>query len=183
MKADVARRALAAGATIINGVSARRYDDAMVDVVAGTGCPVCIMHMQGMPKTMQEDPRYDDVVDEVLRFLEERLGFIVARGVREEQIMIDPGIGFGKTVAHNLALLDGLSRFTALGRPVLLGASRKRFLGAILGAEPGDRVIGTIATTVIGYLAGAHVFRVHDVKPNFEALRVALAVREGAPPL
>jgi dihydropteroate synthase len=183
MKADVARRALAAGATIINDVSALRYDDAMVDVVAGTGCPVCIMHMQGMPKTMQEDPRYDDVVDEVLRFLEERLSSIVARGVREEQIMVDPGIGFGKTVAHNLALLDGLSRFTALGRPVLLGASRKRFLGAILGAEPGDRVIGTIATTVIGYLAGAHVFRVHDVKPNFEALRVALAVREGAPPL
>jgi len=183
MKADVARRALAAGATIINDVSALRYDDGMVDVVAGTGCPVCIMHMQGMPKTMQEDPRYDDVVDEVLRFLEERLSSIVARGVREEQIMVDPGIGFGKTVAHNLALLDGLSRFTTLGRPVLLGASRKRFLGAILGAEPGDRVIGTIATTVIGYLAGAHVFRVHDVKPNFEALRVALAVREGAPPL
>jgi dihydropteroate synthase len=183
MKADVARRALAAGATIINDVSALRYDDAMVDVVAGTGCPVCIMHMQGMPKTMQEDPRYDDVVDEVLRFLEERLTAIVGRGVREEQVMVDPGIGFGKTVAHNLALLDGLSRFTALGRPILLGTSRKRFLGAILGAEPGERVIGTVATTVIGFLAGAHVFRVHDVRPNFEALRVALAVREGAPPL
>jgi dihydropteroate synthase len=183
MKADVARRALAAGATMINDVSALRYDDAMLDVVAGTGCPVCIMHMQGMPKTMQEDPRYGDVVDEVLRFLEERLTSMLARGVREEQVMIDPGIGFGKTVAHNLALLDGLSRFTALGRPVLLGASRKRFLGAILGAEPGERVIGTVATTVIGYLAGAHVFRVHDVKPNFEALRVALAVREGAPQL
>ncbi len=183
MKADVARRALAAGATIINDVSALRYDDAMVDVVAGTGCPVCIMHMQGMPKTMQEDPRYDDVVGEVLRFLEERLAYLAGRGVREEQVMVDPGIGFGKTVAHNLALLDGLSRFTALGRPVLLGASRKRFLGAILGAEPGERVIGTVATTVIGFLAGAHVFRVHDVKPNFEALRVALAVREGSPPL
>ena len=183
MKADVARRALAAGATIINDVSALRYDDAMVEVVAGTGCPVCIMHMQGMPKTMQEDPRYDDVVDEVLRFLEERLTAIVGRGVREEQVMVDPGIGFGKTVAHNLALLDGLSRFTALGRPLLLGTSRKRFLGAILGAEPGERVIGTVATTVIGFLAGAHVFRVHDVRPNFEALRVALAVREGAPPL
>ena len=183
MKADVARRALAAGATIINDVSALRYDDAMVEVVAGSGCPVCIMHMQGMPKTMQEDPRYDDVVDEVLRFLEERLTAIVGRGVREEQVMVDPGIGFGKTVAHNLALLDGLSRFTALGRPLLLGTSRKRFLGAILGAEPGERVIGTVATTVIGFLAGAHVFRVHDVRPNFEALRVALAVREGAPPL
>jgi len=183
MKADVARRALAAGAAIINDVSALRYDDAMLDVVVEAGCPICLMHMQGMPKTMQEDPRYDDVVDEVLRFLEERLTFALARGVREEQVMIDPGVGFGKTIAHNLALLDGLSRFTALGRPVLLGTSRKRFLGAILGAEPGDRVVGTVATTVIGFLAGAHVFRVHDVRPNFEALRVALAVREGAPPL
>jgi dihydropteroate synthase len=180
MKADVAREALAAGAAIINDVSALRYDDAMADLVAETGCPVCIMHMQGMPKTMQDDPRYDDAVGEVLRFLEQRLAFALARGVREEQVMVDPGIGFGKTVAHNLALLDGLGRFTSLGRPVLLGASRKRFLGAILGAEPGERIVGTVATTVIGYLAGAHVFRVHDVKPNFEALRVALAVREGA---
>jgi dihydropteroate synthase len=179
MKAGVARRALAAGAALINDVSALRYDGDMVDVVAESGCPVCLMHMQGMPKTMQDDPRYDDVVDEVLRFLEERVAFALARGVREEQIMVDPGIGFGKTVAHNLALLDGLARFTSLGRPVLLGASRKRFLGAILGAEPAGRVTGTVATTVMGYLAGAHVFRVHDVKPNFEALRVALAVREG----
>jgi dihydropteroate synthase len=179
MKAGVARRALAAGAAILNDVSALRYDPEMVDVVAESGAPVCLMHMQGMPKTMQEDPRYDDVVDEVLAFLEERMAFALARGVREEQIMVDPGIGFGKTVAHNLALLDGLDRFTALGRPILLGASRKRFLGAILGTEPSGRAIGTVATTVIGYLAGAHIFRVHDVKPNFEALRVALAVREG----
>ncbi len=179
MKAEVARRALASGATMLNDVSAFRYDEEMVDVVAESGAPVCLMHMQGMPKTMQEDPRYDDVVDEVLAFLEARLAFALARGVREEQVMIDPGIGFGKTVAHNLALLDGLHRFTALGRPVLLGASRKRFLGAILGAEPSGRATGTVATTVIGYLAGAHIFRVHDVKPNFEALRVALAVREG----
>jgi dihydropteroate synthase len=179
MKAGVARRTLAAGAALINDVSALRFDDELVDVVAETGCPVCLMHMQGMPKTMQEDPRYDDVVDEVLGFLEERMAFALARGVREEQIMVDPGVGFGKTVAHNLALLDGLERFSALGRPVLLGASRKRFLGAILGAEPAGRAIGTVATTVMGYLAGAHVFRVHDVKPNFEALRVALAVREG----
>jgi dihydropteroate synthase len=179
MKAEVARRALAAGATLLNDVSALRFDDEMAGVVAESGAPVCLMHMQGMPKTMQDDPRYDDVVDEVIAFLEERMAFALARGVREEQIMVDPGIGFGKTVAHNLALLDGLDRFAALGRPVLLGASRKRFLGAILGAEPSGRTVGTVATTVIGYLAGAHVFRVHDVKPNFEALRVALAVREG----
>ncbi len=179
MKAGVARRALAAGAAIINDVSALRFDDAMVEVVVESGCPVCLMHMKGQPKSMQDDPRYDDVVDEVLRFLEERLAFALAQGVHEDQIMVDPGIGFGKTVAHNLALLDGLERFGALGRPVLLGASRKRFLGAILGNEPTGRTIGTVATTVIGYLAGAHIFRVHDVKPNFEALRVALAVREG----
>lgn len=181
MKAEVARRALAAGAALINDVSALRFDDAMVDVVAESGRPVCLMHMKGEPKTMQDDPRYDDVVDDVQRFLEERMSYALARGVREDQIMLDPGIGFGKTVEHNLALLRRLDRFTALGRPVVLGASRKRFLGAILGSTPAERVTGTVATTVIGLLAGAHVFRVHDVRPNFEALRVTLAVLEGAP--
>ncbi len=179
MKAGVARQALEAGATIINDVSALRYDEGMVEVVAEVGCPVCLMHMKGQPKTMQDDPCYDDVVDEVMGFLEGRMAFALARGVREDQLLLDPGIGFGKTVAHNLALLAGLGRFAALGRPVVLGASRKRFLGAILGAEPGERVTGTVATTVIGLLSGAHIFRVHDVKPNFEAMRVALAVREG----
>jgi len=181
MKAEVARRALAGGAALINDVSALRFDPGMVDVIAEAGCPICLMHMHGAPKTMQEDPHYDDVVDEVLRFLEERMAFALACGLREDQLMIDPGIGFGKTVAHNLALLRDLQRFTALGRPVVLGASRKRFLGAILGAEPAARTIGTVATTVVGLLAGAHVFRVHDVKPNFEALRVGLAVLEGVP--
>jgi len=181
MKADVARRALAGGAAIINDVSALRFDPDMVEVIAEAGCPVCLMHMLGEPKTMQDNPHYDDVVDEVLRFLEERMVFALARGLREDQIMLDPGVGFGKTVAHNLALLRELKRFTALGRPVVLGTSRKRFLGAILGAEPMARTIGTVATTVVGLLAGAHVFRVHDVKPNFEALRVGLAVLEGPP--
>lgn len=181
-KAEVARGALAAGAGLINDVSALRSDPGMVEVVAEAGCPVCLMHMKGRPKTMQDEPRYDDVVDEVLRFLEERMEFALAHGLREDQLMLDPGIGFGKTVQHNLTLLRDLHRFTKLGRPVVLGASRKRFLGAILGAEPGERVIGTVATTVIGVLAGAHVFRVHDVKPNFEALRVSQAVLEGAAP-
>jgi dihydropteroate synthase len=162
-------------------VSALRFDPGMASVIAEAGCPVCLMHMYGEPKTMQDDPRYDDVVDEVLRFLEERMAFALARGLREDQLMIDPGIGFGKTVAHNLALLHDLRRFAMLGRPVVLGTSRKRFLGAILGAEPTARTIGTVATTVVGLLAGVHVFRVHDVKPNFEALRVGLAVLEGAP--
>jgi dihydropteroate synthase len=181
MKAEVARRALAAGAALINDVSALRFDPEMVEVIAEAGCPVCIMHMHGEPKTMQDDPRYGDVVDDVLRFLEERMACALAQGLREDQLMVDPGIGFGKTVDHNLALLRDLHRFTTLGRPVVLGTSRKRFLGAILGAEPTARAVGTVVTTVVGLLAGAHVFRVHDVKPNFEALRVGLAVLEGAP--
>ena len=180
-KAEVARRALAAGASLINDVSALRSDAGMIEVVAEAGCPVCLMHMKGQPKTMQDDPHYDNVVDEVLRFLEERMAFALANGLREDQLMVDPGIGFGKTVEHNLALLHDLRRFTVFGRPVVLGASRKRFLGAILGAEPGARAIGTVTTTVVGLLAGAHVFRVHDVKPNFEALRVGQAVLECAP--
>jgi dihydropteroate synthase len=176
-KAEVARRALAAGATIVNDVTALRADPGMAGVAADAGCPVCLMHMLGAPKTMQDDPRYDDVVGEVLRFLEERLSFAVSQGVREEQVLLDPGIGFGKTLEHNLLLLRHLDRFVALGRPVVLGTSRKRFLGAILDAEPQDRLFGTVATTVMGALAGAAVFRVHDVRPNVEALRVTEAVR------
>jgi dihydropteroate synthase len=176
-KAEVARRALAAGASIVNDVTALRADSEMAGVVADAGCPVCLMHMLGAPKTMQDDPRYDDVVDEVLRFMEERLAFAVSGGIAEEQVLLDPGIGFGKTLEHNLLLLRRLDRFVALGRPVVLGTSRKRFLGAILDAEPQDRLFGTVATTVMGTLAGAAVFRVHDVRPNVEALRVTEAVR------
>ena len=177
-KAEVARQALAAGAALVNDVSALRMDPAMVEVVAETGAPAILMHMQGEPKTMQQDPHYDDVVDDVRAFLEERMGFALARGVDEEQLLIDPGIGFGKTVAHNLVLLRGLARLKELGRPLVLGASRKRFLGAILGAEPGGRLIGTVASTVIGLMNGADVVRAHDVRENFEALRVVLALRE-----
>ena len=178
MKAEVARRALAAGAAIVNDVTALRGDPAMVDVVAEAGCPVCLMHMLGEPKTMQEAPRYGDVVGEVLAFLEERLAFAVDHGVDEAQVMLDPGIGFGKTLQHNLLLLKHLDRFVALGRPVVLGTSRKRFIGAIIDAGPDDRVMGTAATTVAGVLAGVAVVRVHDVRPNWEALEVARAIRE-----
>jgi dihydropteroate synthase len=181
-KAEVALRALAAGARIINDVTALRGDPAMAEVAAQAGRPICLMHMQGAPKTMQEHPHYDDVVGEVLAFLEERLSFAVSQGIAEEQVMLDPGIGFGKSVEHNLLLIKHIDRFAALGRPVVLGASRKRFLGAILGAEPAQRVVGTAATTVIAALAGVAVFRVHDVKPNLEALRVALAVLEAGQP-
>ncbi|MEE4274408.1 MAG: dihydropteroate synthase [Thermoleophilia bacterium] len=177
-KAEVARQALAAGAALVNDVSALRMDPAMVEVVAETGAPAILMHMQGEPKTMQQDPHYDDVVDDVRAFLDERMSFALAHGVDEEQLLVDPGIGFGKTVAHNLVLLRGLGRLKELGRPLVLGASRKRFLGAILGAEPGGRLIGTVASTVIGLMNGADVVRVHDVRENFEALRVVLALRE-----
>jgi len=177
-KAEVARQALAAGAALVNDVSALRMDPAMGEVVAESGAPAILMHMQGEPKTMQQDPHYDDVVDDVRAFLDERMAFALARGVDEEQLLIDPGIGFGKTVAHNLVLLRGLGRLKELGRPLVLGASRKRFLGAILGAEPGGRLVGTVASTVIGLLNGADVVRVHDVRENFEALRVVLALRE-----
>jgi dihydropteroate synthase len=177
MKAEVARRALTGGAVLVNDVTALRHDPEMVEVVAQTGCAVCLMHMLGEPRTMQEDPHYSDVVAEVASFLEERLTWATGRGVREEQILLDPGIGFGKTVEHNLLLIKHLDKLTALGRPIVLGSSRKRFLGAILGAEPGERAAGTAAATTIGALAGAAIFRVHDVRPNLEALRVAAAVR------
>ncbi len=175
-KAAVARAALDAGATLVNDVTALRGDPAMAGLVAERGCPVCLMHMLGEPRTMQDDPRYHDVVAEVAAFLEERLTVAVAAGVREEQVLLDPGIGFGKTVRHNLLLLAHLDRVAALGRPLVLGASRKRFIGALLGAEARERVNGTVATTVLGLARGAAVVRVHDVRPNVEALRVAAAI-------
>jgi dihydropteroate synthase len=181
-KAVVARAALDAGAVLVNDVTALRGDPAMAALVAERGCPVCLMHMLGEPRTMQDDPRYDDVVGEVVAFLEERLAFAVAAGVREEQVLLDPGIGFGKTVRHNLLLLAHLDRIAALGRPVVLGASRKRFIGALLGAEPGERAIGTVATTVLGLARGAAIVRVHDVRPNVEALRVAQAILDADSP-
>jgi dihydropteroate synthase len=177
MKAEVARQALAAGAVLVNDVTALRHDPEMVEVVAQTGCAVCLMHMLGEPKTMQEDPCYDDVVAEVAAFLEERLTWAIGHGVQEEQVLLDPGIGFGKTVEHNLLLIKHLDKLAALGRPIVLGSSRKRFLGAILGSGPDQRMAGTAATTALGAVAGAAVFRVHDVRSNLEALRVAAAVR------
>jgi len=177
-KAAVARAALDAGAGLVNDVTALRGDPAMASLVAERGCPVCLMHMLGEPRTMQDDPRYDDVVAEVIAFLEQRLSAALAAGVREEQVLLDPGIGFGKTLAHNLLLLAHLDRVVALGRPVVLGASRKRFIGALLGAAPLERAPGTVATTVLGLARGAAIVRVHDVRPNLEALRVTQAILE-----
>lgn len=181
-KAAVAQAALDAGAALVNDVTALRGDPAMAALVAERGCPVCLMHMLGEPRTMQDDPHYDDVVGEVIAFLEQRLTAALAAGVREEQVLLDPGIGFGKTLDHNLLLLAHLDRVVALGRPVVLGASRKRFIGVLLGAAPAERAMGTVATTVLGLAGGAAVVRVHDVRPNLEALRVAQAILDAGGP-
>jgi dihydropteroate synthase len=180
-RAATAGAALEAGARVINDVTALRGDPRTVDVVAGSGCPVVLMHMLGEPKTMQRNPRYKDVVREVRDFLAARAEHAVAAGVEPENIILDPGIGFGKTLEHNLTLLRHLDALVELGFPVLVGASRKKFIGRITGVEEAkDRVFGTVAANVLAYERGATLFRVHDVRANREALAVALAVRYGA---
>jgi dihydropteroate synthase len=175
-KVEVARAALSAGATIVNDVSAFRFAPEMADLVAQADAGCCLMHMLGEPRTMQVDPRYEDVVSEVKAFLEERLAFAVAEGVPEERVWLDPGIGFGKTVEHNLELLRRLDEIVAVGRPVVVGTSRKSFLGKLTGGRPeGERLPGTIATNVLALERGATVFRVHDVGPVVDALKVAAA--------
>jgi dihydropteroate synthase len=175
-KAGVARAALDAGAVIVNDVTAFRGDRGMAGLVAERGATCVLMHMLGEPRTMQEEPRYGDVVDEVRAFLEERLAFAVAEGVPEERVWLDPGIGFGKTGEHNLELLRRLPELVAIGRPVVIGTSRKSFLGALAGGRPeGQRLPGTIATNVIALERGASVFRVHDVAEVVDALTAAAA--------
>jgi dihydropteroate synthase len=175
-KLAVAREALDAGAEIVNDVSAFRQSPELAGLVAERGAGCCLMHMLGEPRTMQEDPRYDDVVSEVKGFLEERLAFALDSGVAEERIWLDPGIGFGKTVAHNLELLRRLDEIVAIGQPVVVGTSRKSFLGKLTGGRPEDeRLPGTIATNVLALERGASVFRVHDVAAVADALRVAAA--------
>jgi dihydropteroate synthase len=174
-KASVARVALAAGASLVNDISALR-DREMAGVVAESGADCCLMHMLGEPRTMQDDPRYDDVVDDVKAFLSARLELAVREGVREEHVLLDPGIGFGKRDEHNLALIRRLDEIVALGRPVVIGTSRKGFLGRVGGAAAGaERLAGTLATNVLALERGASVFRVHDVAPAREALAVAAA--------
>jgi dihydropteroate synthase len=177
-RARTAEAALDAGARVVNDVTALRGDPRMAALVADAGCPVVLMHMLGEPKTMQREPRYDDVLGEVRGFLEERAGQANTAGVAAGNVILDPGIGFGKTPDHNLSLLRRLDAIVSLGFPVLLGASRKRFIGTITGAEEAkERVFGTVATTVLGYERGATLFRVHDVRANRDALAVARAVR------
>jgi dihydropteroate synthase len=176
-RASTARAALAAGARIVNDVTALRGDPEMASVVAEASCPVVLMHMQGEPKTMQEDPRYGNVVREVGEFLSGRADHAVSAGVAPENIVLDPGLGFGKTTEHNLQLLNRLAELSSLGYPLLVGASRKGFIGRVTGTESaGDRVAGTAATSVLAYERGARLFRVHDVRENREALEMAAAV-------
>jgi dihydropteroate synthase len=177
-KAEVARRALELGAEMVNDVTALRSDPALAGVVAEAGAYVCLMHMQGEPRSMQDDPRYDDVVSEVKAFLEERLAFAVDQGIREELVCLDPGIGFGKTVEHNFELVRRLPELVAIGRPVLIGFSRKSSLARILGDPSGT--VGTtdasVGVAVAAYERGATILRVHDVREHVEALAAARAV-------
>ncbi len=175
-KLGVARMAFDAGVTIVNDVSAFRFEPELAGLVAERGGSCCLVHMLGEPRTMQENPRYEDVVSEVKAFLEERLSFAVSEGVREERVWLDPGIGFGKAVDHNLELLRRLDEIVAIGRPVVVGTSRKSFLGKLTGGKPeAERLPGTIATNVIALERGATVFRVHDVAEVVDALAVAAA--------
>ncbi len=184
-KSVVAERALAAGARIVNDISALRSDTRMIDVVRDTGAGVVLMHMQGTPQTMQQGPRYDDVVAEVTSFLAERIAFALSQGLKKSQIAVDPGIGFGKTVEHNLQLLARLGEFGSLGCPVVVGTSRKSFLGKVLAAtgarragEADARLWGTAATVAWAVAQGARVVRVHDVVEMTDVVRMVEAIRQ-----
>ena len=182
-KVAVAQPALDAGASYVNDVTAFRSEPGLAALVAERGVDCCLMHMLGTPRTMQDDPRYDDVVSDVKAFLAERLAFAVAEGVPEERVMLDPGIGFGKTVEHNLELLRRLDEIVALGRPVVIGLSRKSFLGKITGREAGDRAVATAAANALALERGASVFRVHDVPETLDALKVTAATLAGRWPV
>jgi dihydropteroate synthase len=180
-KAEVARRALELGAELVNDVTALRGDPALAEVVAGGDAFLCLMHMQGEPRTMQLAPKYDDVVGDVLAFLEERLAFAVECGIREERICLDPGIGFGKTPDQNLELLGRLDELLVLGRPVLVGVSRKSTFGKVLGdaAATTASLAASVAAAVAAFARGASIVRAHDVRETVEALAVAAAVERG----
>ena len=182
-KAVVAETALAAGAVIVNDVSALGYDAAMAHVLSTSGAPVCLMHAQGAPETMQNDPRYGDVLLDVYDALSHKIDVAVDAGIARDRIIVDPGIGFGKTMAHNLQLLNRISLFHTLGCVVLVGASRKRFIGTLSGgAEPTDRVAGSVAVTLNAVAQGVQILRVHDTKDHNHALALWQAQRTGTAP-
>ena len=176
-KAEVGRQALAAGADILNDVSSLRFDPEMASLAASSGAPLILMHMLGTPKNMQQSPTYHSLFSEIVAFLEERIRFAVQNGVSRNQIVIDPGIGFGKTVEHNLAIIRNIEAFHCLDRPILLGASRKRFIGNVLGKPEEGREIGTAIVNSFGAAGGAHILRVHDVGINRQVAMLADAIR------
>lgn len=176
--AATAREALARGAAMINDISALRHDPEMAGVIADSGCPCVLMHMQGTPRNMQRDPRYGNVVEEICAFFEERLAAAETAGIAREQIWLDPGFGFGKNVAHNLTLLKELAEFRRFGLPVLIGTSNKSTIGAVLGTEVHDRSEGTAATVALSIVAGAHCVRVHDVRAMGRVVRMTEAIQQ-----
>ena len=176
-KAHVAEAALGEGADIVNDISALRFDPAMVVLVAAEKVPVVLMHMQGTPRTMQAEPRYGDVLREVKDFLATQIRLALDSGIAPERIIIDPGIGFGKTLDHNLRILHGLAELSRLGQPLLVGASRKAFIGKILDVPPDERLEGSLAAAVAAVLSGANIIRAHDVKETRRAVNVADALR------
>ncbi|HDJ30126.1 MAG TPA: dihydropteroate synthase [Candidatus Acetothermia bacterium] len=179
-KSRVARAALAAGADIVNDISALRFDPEMGPLIAEADACVVLMHMQGTPRTMQENPTYSDPVEEIKEFFSARMEAAVRAGIPEERIILDPGIGFGKRLEHNLAILRGIGSFLELGAPVLIGLSRKSFLGELLGLPPAERLVGTVAANAVAVRNGADIIRVHDVKEGRQTADVARRLREDA---
>jgi dihydropteroate synthase len=177
-KAAVAQKALTAGVDIINDISALAFDDEMAAVVAQSRCAVVLMHIKGRPKTMQKNPHYDDFINEVTQYFDERLRFAVSHGIELEKIILDVGIGFGKRREDNLALIKHLDRFKRFGRPLLVGASRKRFIGDLTGADEDERTPGSVAIAALAVQNGADILRVHDVAETRQAVAMAAAVRE-----
>jgi dihydropteroate synthase len=180
-KGAVAEAALDRGAGVVNDVTALRHEPELAALCADRDCEVVLMHMQGTPRTMQENPTYDDVIDDVKAFLAERIEFAVGEGIAAERIWVDPGIGFGKNVDHNLELLRRLGELRELGRPIVVGTSRKRFIGELTGREVDDRLGGTIAGNVLALRAGADVLRVHDVAEMRQAALVAGSILGASP--
>jgi len=176
-KSEIAKMAMQAGASMINDISAFRFDPDLISVVQESGVPVILMHMKGTPDHMQDNPIYDDLIGEILDFLNSAVDRALNGGINKDMIIIDPGIGFGKTFDHNLEIINALTKFDSLGRPILLGTSRKAFIGHILDREVHDRDTGTMATIAAGVMNGAHIIRVHDVKKGVETVKVIDAIK------
>ncbi|MBW2027640.1 MAG: dihydropteroate synthase [Deltaproteobacteria bacterium] len=179
VKAAVAREALGAGASMINDISALRFDPHMASVAAEAGVPVILMHMKGTPSDMQDNPTYDELIPEIVDFLRDAIDRAVKAGIKESNIIVDPGIGFGKTFDNNLQIIRDLKQLSVLKKPILLGSSRKSFLGHLLGKEASERDVGTMATVSVGAMNGASIVRVHDVKKAVDTVRVVDAIRRG----